>query len=536
MTNISDNKTITSSAILIGAASLISRMVGLVRDKTFAHLFGNSAVTDAYYAAFKVPDLIYNLLIVGALTAGFIPIFTKLFYEGADKNKAWKLASNVINIIGVTLATAAALGIIFMPYLAPLIAPGFPPESHSLLILYTRIMFLSPLILGISMVLGGILQSLRQFFLYSLAPIFYNLGIIFGATVLTRCIGLSGLAWGVVLGALLHGSVQFYGAYKNGYRWHWHLDWKDVETRTIGKLMIPRTIGLAVSQINALIVTILASYLTTGSVTAYNYANNLQGLPVGIIGVSFALAVFPTLSEMVAKGDGQGFIKAISATIRQILFLIIPASIILLLLRAQIVRVIYGSGKFDWTATIMVADTLAFFALGLFAQSLVHVLVRGFYALSNTKTPFVVGVIAELASIIAALVLMKPLGVAGLALAGSIGAIINMILLGILLRQTTGDLEEELLLKSIYKISIAAGLMALVVQFLKYPLDKYLDLTHFTGILMQGLISGIVGLLVYAVVCSVLKLDEMMQLKESLHRRWLKLRNVPAGLDEAEGL
>ncbi len=546
----SQSKTVTGAAIVIAAATLLSRVVGIARDRVFAHYFGAGVVMDAYYAAFKIPDLIYNLLIVGALTAGFIPTFTKIFYKTdtkprtelyggsgtGDKTAAWKLCNNIINIIGVSLLVLCGLGMVFTPWLSKIIAPGFTGNSRELAITFTRIMFFSPFLLGISMVLGGVLQSLRHFLLYSIAPVFYNLGIIFGALVLVPWLGISGLAWGVVLGATLHSGAQLYGAYHNGYRWQWHFNLRDPETRLIGKLMLPRTLGLAMTQLNAVIVTVLASLLPIGSVAVYNYANNLQGVPTGLIGIPFALAVFPLLSTMAAEADGEGFVKHLSEITRQILFLIIPISVIILLLRAQIVRVILGSGAFDWAATVNTADTLAFFSLGLFANSLIPLYARAFYALANTKTPFVIGVIAELVSIISALLLMKPLGVAGLALASTIGAVLNSVMLFFSLRQITEHLEGERLLSFLYRIAGATIVMALTVQFLKYPLAKILDLNRFWGILLHGLISGIVGLVVYGLICRMLMVEEMMQIQSSLKKRWLRLWHVPAGIDEAEKL
>ncbi len=530
------SKTITGGAIVIALATLLSRFIGIARDRILAHYFGAGQIMDAYYAAFKIPDLIYNLLIVGALTAGFIPTFTKIFFRSEEKSAAWKLCNNIINIIGIALSVLCLLGIIFTPFLARFIAPGFQGETYVLVVKFARIMFLSPLILGISMIFGGVLQSLRQFVLYSLAPVFYNLGIIIGTVLLVKIFGIIGLALGVILGALLHGAVQFYGVYKNGYRWKWQLNFHDINTRLIGRLMIPRTLGLAMTQINTIIVTMLASLLPIGSVAVFNFANNLQGVPTGLIGIPFALAVFPVLSAMVADDNGEGFIKHLSETTRQIIFLIIPMSVVVLLLRAQIVRVVLGTGAFDWAATINTADTLAMFSLGLFAQSLIPLFARAFYAMANTKTPFIISLISELISIIAALLLMKPLGIAGLALASSIGAIINCVILYISLRQITSNMEDEKLIKFLFKIAAAALIMAVVVQYLKYPLSKVLDLDRFWGIMLHGLISGSVGLLVYGLICRLFKLEEMMQIQSSLKKRWLKIWNVPGGIDEAEKL
>jgi putative peptidoglycan lipid II flippase len=533
----SEAKSVTGAAILIALATLLSRFIGIVRDRTFAHYFGAGPVMDAYYAAFKIPDLIYSLLIAGALTAGFIPTFTKLFFESTeDKSKAWRLANNVITIVGVALAALCGIGILAAPLLVKVIAPGFTGEQTSLILVFTRIMLLSPLILGVSMVIGGILQSLRQFLLYSIAPIFYNFGIIIGTTIFTKFIGLSGLAWGVVLGAFLHLLVQTIGAYLNNYRWRWHFDLKDPDTRIIGKLMIPRTMGLAVNQVNTVIVTILASLLPLGSVAIFNFANNLQDVPTGIIGIPFALAVFPVLSRLSATSDIDEFGSTIASTSRQIIFLVIPLSVCFMLLRAQIVRVVLGTGEFDWSATIQTADALAAFSLGLFAQSLIPLFARAFYALNNTTIPFVVSVISELLCIIGSLVLMRPLGVAGLALADATAAIFGMLTLGIILRKRVKTIIDERFLPFLFKIIAAAVTMGLVIQMLKYPLASIFDQHYFWGILSQGLIAGILGLLIYGYLCRRLGVEEVIHFQNSLKRRWLRLWNVGEGIDQAEKL
>ncbi len=526
------SKSITGAAVIISLATLLSRAVGIGRDHILAHYYGGGPVIDAYYAAFKVPDLIYNLLIVGALTAGFIPTFTKLFNHDNGKPAAWRLASNILNIIGVALICLSSVGMICSPWIAKLIAPGFNDQNQALVTTFTRILFLSPVFLGISMVMGGILQSLKNFLLYSFAPVFYNLGIILGATVFVPMIGISGLAWGVVLGAFMHCLMQTLGAWQAGYRWKKIFNLRDSNTRLVGRLMVPRTLGLAITQFNTVIVTILASLLPIGSVAAYNYANNLQGVATGLIGIPFALAVFPVLSAAVAENNQTEFSKNISLTARQILFLIVPASIVILLLRAQIVRTILGSGQFSWTATITTANALAFFAFGLFAQCLIPLIVRGFYALSDTRTPFVIGVISELISIICALLLMRPLGVSGLALATSIGATLNLILLVGFLRAKMIPLEGEKITHLIFKLALAGIPMALVIQYLKTPLADLVNMTRFWGILIHGVASGTVGLLVYCGICYVLQVDEMRLLTGSLKKRWLKLRPLKEGMAE----
>ncbi|MBI2444135.1 MAG: murein biosynthesis integral membrane protein MurJ [Candidatus Magasanikbacteria bacterium] len=530
-----ESKSVTGAAVVISGATLASRLVGLLRDRALAHYFGAGPVLDAYYAAFKIPDLLYNLLIVGALTAGFIPTFTKLFYAGANKMPAWRLANNVLNLGVLILIILAAIAAIAAPLFVPLLAPGFAESTKNLTIQLTRLMLLSPILFGIAMVMGGVLQSLRRFVIYSLAPVLYNLGIIAGAMLVGEFrLAPVALGWGVVGGASLHALSQIYGAWRVGWRWQGIVNLYDSATRRVGRLMLPRTLGLAMTQFNAVIITFLASLLTSGSVAVYNFANNLQAVATGLIAIPFALAVFPLLSQTAAGGDRAAFGEHLARTIRQILFLTAPATILLLLLRAQIVRVVLGSGQFNWDATIATADALAFFALGLFAQGLIPLLARAFYALANTRTPFLMGLIAEAGSITAAVFLMRRLGVAGLALAGSLGAIINAVLLYAGLRLERGELAEDKLITLLYKITGAGLGMALTVQLLKYLLSYLLNTTRWTGVFWWGLLAGSGGLAVYALLCRILKLEEMIQLQASLKRRWLRLWQVPAGIDEAE--
>ncbi len=524
----SQYKSITGAALVLSGATLLSRVVGIIRDRVLAHYFGTGPIIDAYFAAFKIPDLVYNLLIVGALTAGFIPTFTKLFHQSEDGRAAWKLANNILNIAGTSLAILCLLGMFFTEPLAKIIAPGFSGENLVRVTNFTRLMFLSPFFLGISMVLGGVLQSLRRFTLYAIAPIFYNLGIVIGTTWLYKIWGDIGLPMGVVLGAMMHCGIQIIGAHQAGWRWQWRFKLNDQETKTIGKLMVPRTLGLGITQFNQVIITMLASMLPIGSISVYNLANNIQAVPIGVIGIPFALAIFPLLSASAIHDDKKQFVSYIVNTLRQVIFLITPLTILILLLRSQIVRVILGSGAFDWNSTINTADALAFFALGLTAQSIIPLLVRGFYALSDTKTPFVIGVISELVSIIFALLLMKPFGAPGLAMAASIGVVLNAIMLFISLRNQSIGLGWSKLIPLAFQVSIAGVAMGLTVQFIKYPLAKIFDQQYFFGILGQGLTAGLLGLVVYGGLCYILKVPELMRTKESLQKRWLKPQNVSA--------
>jgi len=525
-------QTTIGAAIILGAASFVSRLIGIVRDRIFAHEFGAGDILDAYYAAFRIPDLVYNLLVVGALSAGFIPVFMKLI--GRRKKEAWKVTSAVINTLGLFLVIVSGILLIFTPQLTALIVPGFEGEKLQTTIQLTRIMFLSPLLLGLSSVVSGVLQSFKSFFIYALTPIMYNVGIIFGAVALVPYLGPIGLAYGVVFGALLHLLIQIPTFIKHGFTYSPVFLWSNKHVREIVRLMIPRTLGLATVQGNLIVMTLIASTIGVGSVAVFNFATNIQYFPIGIIGISFAVAAFPTLSKLVADKKVDKMAEHLSITIREVLFFIIPLSIIFLLLRAQIVRILLGSGAFGWEATVMTADTLAFFTLSLFAQSLIPLIARGFYAIRDTWTPFVTGVVGSLVNIGLALMLRESLGVPGLALAFSAGATVQLFLLWILLRVQLKSIGELKILQSLYKMSLAAVFMAAGIQSLKEPLAELFGTETFLGVLTQAGISAIVGCFLYAFVCYILKVEEMVKFKQSFQKRFLKLKHVQGEIHEAD--
>lgn len=521
------SKTITGAAILLGSASFVSRLIGIIRDRVFAHTFGAGSSLDAYYAAFRIPDLVYNLVIVGALSAGFIPIFTSLVQK--NKAEAWRVTNSIINILGLFLIIICAILFIFTPQLMPFLVPGFEAKELELTTALTRIMFLSPIILGFSSIVSGVLQSFKSFLIYSLTPIVYNLGIIVGAIFLVPIMGINGLAVGVVFGAILHLGVQLPTLFQHGFQYKGILLWKNKYVKVIGKLMIPRTLSLATTQLNLLVITIFASTLGAGSIAVFNFANNIQHFPIGIVGISFAIAAFPTLAQLASEDKKDKMTEQLSQSIRQIIFFIIPLTIIFLLLRAQIVRIILGSGEFDWPDTIRTANTLAFFSFSLFAQALIPLLVRAFFAMHDTWTPFLVGLISSLVNIIAGLYLRNILGISGLALAFSIAMIVQLILLWLVLRGRLGTLQESKMVTSIQKMAGSALLMAIVIQSVKSPISNMVDMTRLWGIFIQGTIAGTLGMVVYGTICYALKLEEMIGFKESLQRKFIKLKNVQRG-------
>jgi putative peptidoglycan lipid II flippase len=518
--NAKPSSSIISAAFVIILAGLASRFLGLIRDSFLASTFSAGDTLDTYYAAFRIPDLIYNLLILGALASAFIPVFTSLVSRD-EEDEAWKMANGIINLSIFFIVLLSLIFAIFAPFLMKIITPGFSPEKMAKTVMLTRIMFLSPLFLGISGIFGGILTSFRRFLIYSIAPLFYNLGIIIGVLVFVRFLGPVGLAWGVVFGAAMHMMIQYPAAKNLGYRHQWKFisHFSNREVKRVIRLMIPRTLGIAVNQINLFVITIFASVLASGSLAIINLAQNLQGVPVGVIGSSFAIAVFPTLSAAYATKNYENFIEHFSQTFRRIMFFIIPSTIFILLLRAQLVRVILGHGKFDWDDTVLTFQALGIFSISLFAQCLIPLLARAFYSMHDTKTPFYIALVTEAVNIIAVIMLIGKFKILGLAMAFTLAAIVQMAILLFFLRLRLKNLDDRNILKSAAKIIFAAALAGIGVQLTKMLVDNYMNIDTFLGIFTQLAAAFLVGAAIFVLICQIIKIEEFLDFKKSITRK-----------------
>ncbi len=496
-------KSITKAAFILALASFASRLLGLIRDHLLASTFGAGSDLDAYYAAFRIPDLVYNLVILGALSAGFIPIFTD-YLKNRSSEKALYFANQVLNLILIIVVVICLILFFVIPYLIPLIVPGFSSDKISLTVRLTRIMLLSPLFLGVSALFGGILQSLKNFLVYSLAPIFYNLGIIFGILFFTDRWGVFGLAWSVVLGAFLHLLLQSSASFLLGFRYRWLIAIKEEGIIRLFKLMVPRVLSLAVTQINILLLTVIASTLVIGSLAVYNLAFNIYTFPLGIFALSFVVASFPNLSEHAVKKNWLKFSQKFSLACRQILFLIIPASIFLYLLKGQLVRVILGAGKFSESDIYLTAQVLQWLSLGLFAESLIFLLTRVFFALEDSLTPFFIGLAGTALRVLGALILVKKFQVSGLAMGYSFGGFLYLFLLWFFLSRKFNQIDNKIsvlggvdifsfIVKIIF-ISFIAGLVChLTLDFMKY----FVNLRTNLGVFWQGLTGGLLAIITY---------------------------------------
>lgn len=528
-----ESKSIVGAASIVGVLSLVSRLMGFIRDRVLAGTFGAGEVLDAYYAAFKVPDFLFGLIVIGSLSAGFIPVFAKYWNTASARDRAWKLTNNVFGLVMVSMGVLCFVLAVCAPLLVPFVAPGFSGEKQELVVQFMRIMFGAQVLLAGSLVFGSALQGMKRFVLYSSAPVLYNAGIIFGALWFVPVLGPVGLAWGVVLGAAFHVVIQTIGMMAAGYRFRPTLHLTDADTKEILVLTGPRVVGLAVSQLIIFVLMVMATTLPEGSVTVFQFAYNIQFLPVGIIGVSFAIAAFPSFSEHLERHDVEGFVRVFGTSVRQVLFFILPLMMVFLAVRAQIVRVVVGAGAFDWAATIATADALAFFALSFISQCLVYVLARAFFALRDTMTPLVAGLVAGLVGILSAFLLRDAFGVAGLAASFSLASFVNMVLLWVPLHQRFGSLGESRWLFSVYR-SIACALVALVcMQMLKQVTSPYFPLDTFWNVFLHGFIAGMGGLVVYTVLSALLRSEELEYVLAGVRKRFRKIPPVEAVTTDA---
>lgn len=530
------SSSVVSGAAIIAAASFASRLLGVFRDHILAGEFGAGHTLDVYYAAFRLPDLIYNLLIVGALSAGFIPVFVAA-KNSASKNEHWHIANVFLTTTVIGLAAVCTLMIMFSPMIMPWLTPGFGPEKTAEVAQLSRVIFLSPLLLGASAVLGGVLQSFRNFFVYSLAPIFYNIGIIIGALFFVPRFGTIGLAWGVVLGAGLHFLIQIPAVHALKWPFRFSVDLKNSGLRTIWRLMIPRTLALGASQLNLLVLTGVVSYLSAGSLTVFNFATNLASLPVAVFGISYALAAFPALTEKAHAEDHAGFRDSFAHTASQILLFIIPTTVLFLILRAQIVRVVLGSSvAFDWDDTVTTFTTLAWLSVSLFAQALAPLLIRGLYAHFDSLIPLLAGIIGDVLTLLLSVILLGRFHVVGVAMAFSVGVTIQVIVLWLVLHHRAGGLMEKRILVSVFKFLVAAAVMAFVVQGMKTGLGVLLGTSTFLAVFSQAAIATVLGGITYLVVLVLLGSDEIAELIEVIENRIFSFAVVREGMDEGEGI
>lgn len=544
-------KGLHEAAYLLGTFAFISQILGLFRDRLFASYFGPSEILDVYYASFRIPDLLFVVVIALVSTSVLIPFLVK-YISGKEKMEEF------VNSVYSALAIFSVIFAVIIFFFAETLLSWFVPDllAGSLgdeLVVMTKILLLQPILLALSSLFSSILQVYKKFFIYALSPIVYNLGIISGILVFYPMYGIYGLSYGVVLGALLHFAIQipFVQSKTKLPRLTFSINWQKVGE--VFMLSVPRTVALLSNQVVQLVFVAIAATLTVGSISIFNFAYNLQAVPLSIIGVSYSLAAFPTLSKYFSSGDTKSFLSYISKAARHIIFWSIPIMILFIVLRAQVVRTILGSGEFTWDDTRLVAAALAVFAISVVAQSLVVLFVRGYYASGETKRPFIVAVISTAVTIALAYIfvhifkdgtafkatverILRVEGIQGtvvlmLPLAYAVGQLLQATILWVSFDRRFKHFSDSLW-KTIFH-SLSSSIVMGVVTFVGLQiLDDYFDLETFWGIFSQGLFAGILGILAGILTLTLLDNQEIKIVFKTLHRKFWRTKLVAAESEE----
>ncbi len=497
-------------------ATIISRILGLLREVSFAAVFGAAGSMDAFVAAFRIPNLLRDLFAEGALSAAYVPVFTeKLKKEGVQK--AFLITSSIFSIMLVVLGLIVILGILLAPYYVKYYVSGFGDDAAqmALTVRLTQIMFPFILLVAFAAVSMGTLNSLGRFGIPALAPALFNVVMILSALYLTRYFypPILGLGFGAVIGGGGQFIIQIPQLLKNGYRYEFKLDFKNAAVRKIFKLMLPAAIGVAAWQINVVVATIIASFLEVGSISSLYYALRLMHLPLGVFGVALAAVSLPEISGLVASGDIEGAASAQRFSSRMVIFLLLPSAAFLIGAAEAIVSTVYQRGSFGWDDTVNVALALRAYAIGLVFFGLVRVTAQVFYAFKDTRTPVKISFLAVSVNIVLSLIFIRPFGFAGLALATSISAIVNFSFLSFYSHRKAPPPDSLGLLRYFLKIlmvSFIAGLIALLVS--RSILGEG-TVIAFGQAVLATVIAALVAGSIYFIFCGLLKIDELKQLK-----------------------
>ncbi|MDO8573648.1 MAG: murein biosynthesis integral membrane protein MurJ [Candidatus Daviesbacteria bacterium] len=521
---------ILSAASIIMATMMLSKVLGLVRDRLLAHVFLPEKI-DIFWSAFRLPDLIFQIIILGALSVAFIPVFTE-HLENKGKDDAFAMARAVLNVsLTIFIAITIVIFIFAEPIIANFIAPGFTVARQQQVVELTRVILFGQIILVFGSFFIGISQSFQRFIIPSLAPVFYNLGIILGIIFLSKQFGVTGAAYGVVIGAFLHAAIQLPFVWSMGFRFKFPLKFFNPGVKEIMRLMSVRTIGLSAEQINETVGLALASLASIGSVTYLTFAQHLQVVPIGLFGATLAQAALPVLSSERARGKIEEFKITMLTTLQQILFLTLPATAILIVIRIPVVRLVFGASQFNWTATVLTGATLAFLAIGLSAQAISLLLVRGFYALKDTKTPVIVSLVVVAVNIILSLyaIVVLKFDVWSIGFANSISAVLSAILLFWTLHFKVGKFDLKMALTPLLKMLMATIVMGVCLYIPIKLLDAVIfDTTRTINLLALTGISSFFALSIYVVLVRFMKvreLDTYVELIKRLGKFQSKLRS-----------
>lgn len=502
---------IGSAALVLALMVLASRFLGLIRDRLLAARFSPEEL-GVYFAAFRLPNLLFELLVMGAFTSAFIPVFTRYLTQNKEDD-AWRMAAIIINMSLLLLAILAVPLFIWTEGVSRMFAPGFSDEQINLMAQFTRVILVlqvAPLLVG--NFFTGILQSFKSFLVPALAPVLYNIGIILGIVFLSSSYGLFAPVIGIGIGAILFMVIQIPVLFAIGYRHLFVVDFHHRGVRDVFKLMGPRTLGLAASQIDTTVDLILASLLGAKMVTIFNFASHLQQLPVGLFGATIAQAALPSLSISAAKNEREELKRAIVTSTNQILFFVLPISVLFIVLRIPVVRLVFGAERFDWEATVLTGVTLSMFSISLFAQAVIHLLARAFYALYDSRTPVLVaiGSIGVNTALSVVFIQGVHLPIWSLGVSTSVASIMQVVILFCFLDKRLETFSRRDLFVPILKMGVAALLSGVVIYVPMKLLDQLVfDTTRTFGLILLTGSTATMGLFVYFFLSWVMGVGEV---------------------------
>ncbi|MDP4161405.1 MAG: murein biosynthesis integral membrane protein MurJ, partial [Bacillota bacterium] len=498
-----------------------SRILGFLRESLMAGFFGQGPTTDAYNTAFVLPDLLYWLLVGGVLSAAFIPVLSEYIAKGKEE-EGWRVVSSVVNLIFLTLGLLIFMGLIFTPQFLRLMVPGFVKTGNiDLATSLTRILLIQPLFMALSGLTMGILNSYKIFWPSALGTVLYNASVILFGTILANPAkpnSISGFAFGVVVGAFVSFAVQIPSLRKVGIRYYPIIDWHDPGVRRIGALAVPIIISYSLNQIQVVVNNNFGSSLMPGSITAVWYSYRLFQLPVGIFALAIAVATFPTMTEQAALKQWDKLRATISQAVRMVIFITLPISVGMIVLRYPLIRVLFQHGHFSAQDTLMTAIPLFYFALGISSQSVIQILPRAFYALQDTWTPVILGIISMVINVVAMVLLVRPLAHGGLAFATTIAAFANMLLLFHVLRRRLGRIDGLAMFGTTLKSLVASLIMATVIWAWSGWLTPLIGVRTMASVSI--LITGtVIGAVVFAGTAKLLRMEEFTQTLGLVNRK-----------------
>jgi putative peptidoglycan lipid II flippase len=512
-------QTVGNAALIISGAYLLSRLLGLLRTRLLVAHFGISPDVSAYYAAFRLPDLLFALLVSGAFAVAFIPVLAAKL-EKDQQEDAWRVASTLLNLLVIGTVAGGALIIIFAGPLVSILTPGFDQHTHDVTVHLTRIMAVTPVLFAISTVLGSIQQAFNRFLIFSLAGVLYNVGIIVGIVAFAPHLGVYGVAWGVVLGVISQALLQWLGLYGLGFKYRPVINLKLDGVVTTLKLMVPRGIDQGLDQINYTVETIIGSTVSASAIAQFSLANDLKNVPLVLIGTSISTAVFPRLAARAAAGAHERLTETYVSTARVILFLAIPSALFAFVTRGYIVRLLIGFGNQD------TANTLGAFAGTIVFTSLFMLVSRMFFAMQDTKTPLFLSLLCIPSNVLLSIILAHSYGVVGLALAASIVAVLETITLAAILHRR-GDFGERRIIRGAIPMVIAGVIMASIVYlFIRHFMPLYASDTGFLTLTPQFVVILVIGILSYLIPCWLMHLSEAKSVVGRLRDLMVKSFNL----------